>query len=286
MTPADILTELGLNQLEAEIYTHLLQSEPSTAYRIAQSIGKQTANVYKAVEMLARRGAVMIEEGENRLVRAVPVREFLRHTEREFMARTKTAATMLDALHKPTFDERVYRIESVAETLEKARMMLEHDATRVAVVDAFPKAWRAIAPSVAKAIARGIDVHVQTYEPVTIEGAASHVVAAPGAAVLEYWRSEQLNVVVDGKQNLVAMLSTELDRVYQAFWSQSLYLSTLLHAGLTAEHTLHKLMRMADEKRSPAAIVRALRKHRFFLKNEVPGQKELMRRFRGADKDS
>lgn len=286
MDALEILTNLGFNQLEAEIYTHLLQNEPSTAYRIAQAIGKQTANVYKAVDMLARRGAVMVEEGENRVVRAVPAREFLRHTEREFMAQTKKAAEALEALHQPSFDERVYRIESVNEAIEKARWMLEKEATKVAVVDAFPRAYAAIATAVQKAIKRGVEVHVQTYESVTIDGAASHVVAGPGAKVLEFWRSEQLNVIVDGRENLVALLSPDLNRVYQAFWSRSLYLSTLLHGGTTAEQTIHKLLQMLDEKRSPAAIARAIRAHRFFLSSEIPGQKELMRRFTGPEKKS
>lgn len=281
MTPAEILTDLGLNQLEAEVYTHLLSSEPATAYRIAQSIGKQTANVYKAVETLARRGAVMIEEGGSRAVRAVPVREFLRHTEREFLERTKTAAEVLSTFHRPSFDERVYRIESVAEALEKARWLLEKEATKVAVVDAFPRAYAAIAASVAKAIKRGVAVHVQTYEPVEIRGGASHIVAAPGQEVLDFWRCEQLNVVADGRQHLLGLFSADLERIYQVFWSQSLYVSSLLHGGMLAEQTIHKLLRMLDEKRSPTAIARAIRAHRFFLNSDVPGQKELLARFRG-----
>lgn len=284
MTPTEILTDLGLNQLEAEIYTHLLQSEPSTAYRIAQSIGKQTANVYKAVEMLARRGAVMLEEGENRLVRAVPIREFLKHTEREFLERTKAAAATLAALHRPTFDERVYRIESVAEALEKARWMLEKDAMKIAVVDVFPRTYDAIAGSVAKAIKRGIAVHVQTYAPVTIAGAASHVVAGPGQEVLDFWQCEQLNVVIDGRQHLLALFSPDLEQAYQVFWSQSLYVSSLLHGGLNAELTIHKLLRMLDEKRSPTAVAKAIRAHRFFLNSDIPGQKELLARFAGETK--
>jgi HTH-type transcriptional regulator, sugar sensing transcriptional regulator len=286
VTPTEILTNLGLNQLEAEIYAYLLRSEPSTAYRIAQAIGKQTANVYKAVEMLARRGAVMIEEGESRLVRAVPAREFLRHAEREFLERTKAAGEVLGALHHPTFDERVYRIESVAEALERARIMLESEAKKLAVVDAFPRAWEAIAASASKAIARGVELHVQTYAPVEIEGASAHVVAAPGDAVLDYWRCEQLNIIVDGRQHLLALFSPELDRVYQVFWSHSLYVSSLLHGGFLGEQTIHKLLHMLEEKRSPAAIRRAIRAHRFFLSSDVPGQKELLARFRGGNKPS
>ena len=284
--PIAILTDLGFNQLEAEIYTHLLQSEPMTPYKVAQAVGRQTANVYKAVEILARRGAVMIEEGESRLCRAVPVKEFLRHTEREFLGKTKNAAAVLSAIDKPSFDERVYRIESVAEVVERVKTMLEREATDVAVVDAFPSAFAAIRPSIEKAIARGVKVFVQTYEPTDLRGATSVVAARPAADVLEFWRSEQLNVVIDGRQSLVALMAPQLERVYQAIWSNSLYLATLLHAGMRSEHTIHQLLHMVDAKRSPEAIARAVKAHRFLLDSRLPGQEELLARFRGEKRAS
>jgi HTH-type transcriptional regulator, sugar sensing transcriptional regulator len=272
-TMIDTLTSLGLNELEAEIYVHLLQHEPMTAYRVAQSLGRQTANVYKAVESLSRRGAVLVEEGENRLCRAVPPREFLRRTERKFLERTKAASEALAELHRPTFDERVYRIESVAQVFEQAATMLG-EARAVAVVDAFPAAAATMRPAIEKAIRRGVKVYVQTYDAVLIEGA---ILATPPdpAAVLAYWQSEQLNVVVDGAQCLIALLSRTLDDVHQALWSNSPYLAALLHSGLTSEHTLHRL----GPARGERELRRILDEHRFFLHDELPGSRALLARF-------
>ncbi|HVG23360.1 MAG TPA: helix-turn-helix domain-containing protein [Thermoanaerobaculia bacterium] len=269
----ELLTQLGLNELEAAIYVHLLQHEPVTAYRVGQALGKQTANVYKAVEVLARRGAVVIEEGETRLCRAVPVKEFLRHTERDFLATTRAAAEQLGKLHQPTFDERVYRIESPAQVFEQAATMLA-GADSVAIVDAFPAALRQIRAAVEKAIRRGVKAYVQVYEPTDLPGA---ILVHPGrsAESLAHWQSEQLNVVADGRQCLLALLSPTLDVVHQAMWSRSLYLSSILHSGLTAEHTLHRLM----HARGATATQKVLGEHRFFLHDEVPGARELMSRF-------
>ncbi|HEX8252380.1 MAG TPA: helix-turn-helix domain-containing protein [Thermoanaerobaculia bacterium] len=272
-TPLEMLTTLGLNDLEAEIYLHLLQHEPMTAYRVAQALGKQTANVYKAVDVLARRGAVMIEEGANRLCRAVPAKEFLRHAERDFLAKTKAAATALAELHQPNFDERVYRLESVGQVLEQASTILAA-ARATAVVDAFPAAWREIRPAVEKAIRRGVKMYVQLYEPVELDGALL-VVVPNGERALEHWQSEQLNIVVDGERNLLALLSRNLDAVHQALWSNSLYLSSLLHSGLTAEHTIHRLIAARGER----AMRQILDEHRFFLHDELPGARELLSRF-------
>jgi len=268
-----MLVQLGLNELEADIYCHLLQHEPMTAYRIAQSLGKQSANVYKAVEVLARRGAVMIEEGANRLCRAVPVKEFIRHTERDFLSRTKAAASALAELHRPSFDERVYRVESVAQVFEQASTMLAA-ARAVAVVDAFPAAWEKVRPAVEKTIRRGVKVYLQVYEPVELEGAIL-IVPPDAPRAIEHWQSEQLNIVVDGEQALVALLSATLDEVHQALWSNSLYLASLLHSGMTAEHTLHRLLAAGSER----GMRQVLREHRFFLHDELPGARELMARF-------
>ena len=69
----ELLHSLGLNRLEAEVYTFLLeQPEPVTAYRAGRALGRPTANVYKAIEALARKGAVVIDEGSTRLCRPSP----------------------------------------------------------------------------------------------------------------------------------------------------------------------------------------------------------------------
>ena len=80
----EYLIDLGLNQLEAEVYLALLPEEPMTAYRIGKIIGKPTANVYKAIDVLARKGAVVIEEGKNRKCKAVEVQLFVAQLKRDF----------------------------------------------------------------------------------------------------------------------------------------------------------------------------------------------------------
>jgi sugar-specific transcriptional regulator TrmB len=267
----ELLCELGLNQLEAEVYAFLLPREPMTAYAIGSAIARPTANVYKAIERLARAGAVLVEEGANRLCRAVPVKEFLRHTERDFVARRREAEEVLGTLVQETFDERVYRVESVGEALERCREMLAR-AKVVAVVDAFPRALEAIAPAIAQAARRGVEVVVEAYAPTSIAG-ADVVVVPEGQLSLDAWRSEQLNVVVDGREHLLALLSQDLREVYQAVWSRSVYLSCLHHSGRMTEITLVRLLNQGG----PAAA--AVRDHPFFRNSEVPGHRELVRRF-------
>jgi len=272
-----LLIELGLSELEAEVYVFLLAHPPVTAYRVAKHIGKATANTYKAIESLARRGAVLVEEGENRLCRAVPAAEFVQHLERSFSALTKKTENVLATLEQPSWDERVYKIESVPQLLERCRQMLEERVERLAVIDAFPAALTAILPSVQAALERRADVLVQAYRPIEVPG-ATVVVPDIGPQAEMQWGSQQLNVVIDGREALIALMNNELSEVIQGVWTNSLYLACILQAGMMAEQTLHGIREVQDARDAASRTRQILDRHRFFINTEIPGQKELLAR--------
>jgi sugar-specific transcriptional regulator TrmB len=270
------LRNLGFNQLESEVYVFLLGRPAVTAYAVGRSLGRPTANVYKAVESLARRGAVLVEEGDQRACRAVPVSELLRQLDHGYKATLQSAKDALAELELQSDDERVYRIESVTRLFERCRDMMAK-ARSVVVVDAFPRALERIRPFVVAACRRGVRVFVEAYAPVEIEG-ASVAVFPKGEETLAKWQSEQLNVVVDGREHVLALLSPELDEVRQGVWSNSLYLSCLHHAGRLCEHTLIGMLSAARDG-DTAAVLKRLEEHGFFINSDVPGLTQLMERF-------
>lgn len=271
----EYLRRLGLNQLEAEVYLALLPLEPTTAYRIGKLIGRPTANVYKAVEALARRGAVMVQEGGSRLVSALPVEEFLGKTERTFLETTRQLSEDLRALQqRREVDDSVYRLESGSQVLERVRQMLEDTVQSVAVIDAFPVALEAIRPSIAVAIDRGVEVFVQAYAPVEIDG-ADVAITEFGEESVASWGGQQLNVVIDGREHLLALLDDSLEGVVQAIWSQSVYLSCILHAGRLCEQTIVKLLGLRGKRQFRAEAIELLESHRFFIHDVVPGHRQL-----------
>ena len=275
--PIELLQTLGLNHLEAEVYALLLaHDEPITAYRIGQTLGKPTANVYKAIAALSRKGAVIVVEGEPRLCRPVPLEEFLGHLEHTYLQTTKQVATQLAHLREPAPDERIYQLQSVPLVLERCRLMLAR-AKRVAVIDAFPKAMDAVKPAAEEAIARGVDVHAQVYEPTTIAGAHT-VQAYQSERILKHWSSQQLNCVIDGQEVLLALLHDDLSEVYQAVWTASPFLACMLHAGLLREHFFHDIATLDGQDGFPAALRALLERHPSFHTADVPGQKLLFAR--------
>jgi sugar-specific transcriptional regulator TrmB len=271
------LTEIGLSRLEAEVYSFLAGSTPQTAYRVAKEIGRPTANVYKAVEALARLGGLVIQEGDNRECRAVSIKEFLHHLKKDFARRAKQVEQTLASTSQSYEDERVYQIQSVPLAFERCCTMLERCHT-IAVVDAFPGPLERIRPAIEKAVSRGIEVRVEAYQPIKLPG-ANVIVAGLGRDIPEFWGSQQMNVVIDGQELLAALMNNELTQIHQAIWSRGLYLSCLIHAGLLHEQTITRLLAVMDQPQALGQLRSILKSCRFFHSSDVPGQKALHRLF-------
>jgi sugar-specific transcriptional regulator TrmB len=272
-----VLQCLGLNALESDVYTLLLaESEPITAYRIGKQLGKPTANVYKAIDALTRKGAVIVDESEPKLCRPVHADEFLGHLEKSFSASIRDARSGLEQLGEPPPDERVYHLRSVPLVFERARAMLQR-AQRVVVLEAFPGVAAELRGAIQETIDRGVEVYLQLYGPLAIEG--GHVVSThEGDASRRHWRSEQLNLAVDGRELLLALLEHQLDDIYQALWTNSLYLSCLFHAGLMREHFFSQVGELAHSQPEDSPLNRLIAAHPVFHTMEVPGQVELFAR--------
>jgi HTH-type transcriptional regulator, sugar sensing transcriptional regulator len=271
------LVELGFTALEAEVYTWLLGEPAATGYRIAQGIGKPVANTYKAIESLQNKGAILVEEEENRLCRAVPADELLRALDRGFAARRAQAARSLAGMARPEGDDRVYTLRTPEQVLERARTMLA-GARRVALVDAFPRALDAVGAAVVKAAARGVTAAVKAYAPARL-GDAEVYVQPQAERTIARWPGEWLNLVVDGAEHLLAFLARDLGAVRQAIWSRSPYLSWVYHSALGSELVMAEVLAMAataprgDPLRKVAARADAL------VVPDAPGYKALVKRF-------
>jgi len=273
----ELLQLLGFNQLEAMVYSYLLTEKPQTAYSIGKSLGKPTANVYKAIESLMMKGAVQTVEGANRLCKAVPADEFLRLVERNHRQLTEKAKLALQGLSSDYQDEEIYRLHAISLVIERCRSMLSSSQS-IAVIDVFPGLVETLRPAVEEAIQRGVRMYVQVYQPVEIEGAEVTCVTK-GDDIIKYWRSQQLNLVVDGRECLVALMDIDLKKVFQALWSRGLYLSCIIHSGLMQEFNVHQLISVSDLPNGAERMRSILSDTKFFINSDVPGQRELFNRY-------
>jgi len=276
-TAVHALTRLGFTALEAEAYTWLLGEPGATGYRIAKGIGKPVANTYKALESLQAKGAVLVEEDENRVCRAVPAEELLQQLERGFASHCSDAARALSRVTGPEGDDRVYTLRTPAQVMERARSMLKA-ARQVVLIDAFPAALAAIRPDIARAAARGVEVAVKTYRRMDTGGTKTFV-EPEGERVLARWSGEWLNLVVDGAEHLLAFMDADLGRVRQAVWSGSPYLSWVYHSALAAELVMAEVEALSRHKVAPPRLRQLVQRFSDLTMSEAPGYQALMKRF-------
>ncbi len=227
------LIELGLTGLEAQAYGYLLEHAPATGYRVAMGLGKPTANTYKALQSLHDKGALILEDSEKREFRPVSPRELLDALERRFKERKKRAGAELRMVKQPEADDRVYRLQTPEQILERLRQMLSQ-CRRVAVLDLFSWAVDHLKDDLEAAAGRGLDVLAKVYEPCSMEGVRV-VISGRANQTLRRWPGQWANAVIDGHEHVLALLSRDGTRVHQAIWSGSAFLSLVYHVSLVSE---------------------------------------------------
>ncbi|MGE0786419.1 MAG: TrmB family transcriptional regulator [Sandaracinaceae bacterium] len=235
----EALMGLGLSQLEAEVYVVLLTHPSSTGYRVAQQLGKAAAGVYKALDALTQRGAVLVEDEESRRCVAVPPEELVGQIERAFEAKRRTASAALRRIEREDRDVRLHRLRSFEHVVERAQRMLER-AEQVAVIDVFPDALPLVKDGVEAAHARGVRVLAQVYRDDPL-AATMRVVAPDAEHLIARWRASWLNLVVDAREHLLSFLDCGARRVVHATWTNSAYLSVVYYNGVTSELALDAL---------------------------------------------
>lgn len=265
----ELLFEFGFNRLEADVYLFLLTDKPTTAYGIGKGIGKPSANVYKAIASLSSKGAVIIEDNKSKICRAVDPNEFVALYQKNILSKTESAKKLLGSLKPQPNDERSYTIDSVSLVFERFEQMMKRCKT-IAVVDAFPLTLERVIDSIKEAVERGVLVHIEAYKPIVIEG-ADIALTSLGDKTLDHWQSQQLNLIIDGEEHLIALMDNKLEKVKQATWSNNTYLSCMLHAGFLKEQTVIKIMEAVNEPNFAELVKGILEKQKLFFNSNIPG---------------
>jgi predicted transcriptional regulator len=228
-----IINDLGFTALEAEIYVFLLQHSPATGYKIAKGIGRSFTNTYKALATLQARGAILVDESESKLSRAVPVEELMDQLQARFTEQRRKAETAVRRLPLSPADTGIYRFSSVDQVYERFRVMLREGEER-ALAELFPGPCRRLREPVEAAAAAGLDISVRTYAGETLAGV--RMIHSPfSESNMSTWNSQWLALFVDGRQFLLAHLSSDEKGVYEAIWSANLFLARAFYSYINAD---------------------------------------------------
>jgi HTH-type transcriptional regulator, sugar sensing transcriptional regulator len=260
-----ILGELGFNDTEALVYCELLRAPGSTGYRVAQSLGKAQASAYAALAALETKGAVMYDDSETRAYRAVPPGELLGRLRKKFDHNFERANQLLESLEAPANDTRIYQLRNVEQVYERVRTMLS-EARETVVFELFPGPIEELREDLVAAAGRGVRVAGLVLRPEdAVEGVQS-IVSKRGQRILEIFPGQQITVVVDAAQFLVALLDSG-GQVQHGMWTANGYLAFLFSNGIVSDVVLHGSDYLDEIGGSP---------NKFLFKDLPPGYHAMM----------
>ncbi|TVQ78059.1 MAG: hypothetical protein EA380_06540 [Phycisphaeraceae bacterium] len=282
---------IGLTDLEARVYLHLLSHGPETGYSIGKAIGKPNPNVYMAIESLHAKGVLEVAAGEPRLCRATPVDEVLAAARSRFDHALDAAARALAGSTAGGVDDGVYQLGSAAQVIQRARRLLA-DARSCAVVDALPAIADELAEDMAMAATRGVSVVALVYRPITIPGVET-ILHSMGELAQQLIEGEHILLSRDASEVVLGLLDppsqpgawSESGGVRQAIYTASTFLAWHLHdnfhhqlftyaiaEGLAQDDPMRgKLMRIYESRLLGIAPLRS------------PGWRTMLERFGSED---
>jgi HTH-type transcriptional regulator, sugar sensing transcriptional regulator len=248
------LSSLGFSETEAAVYCELLERS-ATGYRLAQAIGKSPPNIYHALGALHQKGAVMVDDSEGRVYRAVPPAELLGALGEQFALRREQALSALSVIRTASTDDRVYHLKGARQAYGRAREIIA-GAREILLFDCFPRVFAVLVADLRAAAARGVTVAGVVYDEAWEPGLRL-VRSRADPVVTARWPGDQLSVVADAAEYLLALLSPDGRQARHALWSDGAYLSALQHNGLASEIRLSALVPEEDDALADLALLRA-----------------------------
>lgn len=247
-SPADLaLTTFGFTELESRLYCELLRTGSASGYRLAQRVGKAAANVYQALNTLTQKGAVFVSEDleDKRTYSPISPQHLMKMLHESFEERHAAALAKLEAVYAPQSDERVYSVQGVHQIFERARTMLA-SAKDIVLIDFFPEIYDLLRDEVDAVRARGVTVAGIAYRQ---DDAGPDMPLNKDSAELvsSRWPGLGLIIIADGCQYLVAQLSRDMTTVLNGVWTDSVFLSCILHSAVAADIRLVALRADASD---------------------------------------
>jgi len=278
-TPLRALEDLGFTRVETEVYVYLIRNSPATGYQIAKAIDRTRGATYGVLASLAAKGAVVVDAGATQLWRAVAVGEFMDLLENRFLRGKRAVIDALKHMEPTPPDSLVYQLRTVEQVYERARKMLA-SAKEMVFLDLDPKPYALLRKDIQAAVKRGVKVALLVCEPVKL----------PGARVVQYFEGYhieeriqvyQLVVSIDCREFLISSLSRAEDRVMQACWSASPFMSwvvsTYLKMNILAEDFVTLIEGGASGKELKASYKSY---YRYLPPYESPGFNDLKKVFK------
>jgi len=269
--------EFGLSGLEAEVYLAVLGEPDSTGYRISQVLGKPAPNIYKALDSLVTKSAVLADEGSrSRTFTAVPIREQIIQRSRRLDELGMDIEMGLKNIYRPDSEEGIYKLNSVHQVIAKAQEMINQSFDSI-VADADNGPMMKLAEHFQASAERGVKVLLHGRDPIDIPGCEFI------SSVTEGWKGDMLVLITDSREYLIAFMSRGMKTPINGIWSRN-FISPCLYRGYMIKALFYKVvMMMGNEDTSLNDIRIELLRLWEQWGYDDPGKEALKKVLRGTD---
>lgn len=233
------LTKLGFTETEARIYCELLRRPGATGYAVAKALKKSQANIYSALASLEAKGAVVFDKGAVKTYRAVASDELFSRLRRDLRDAFESAQVALADMAAPPKTDRIYQLSNAEQVYQRAAIMCGHAMDSISFA-LFPVPFQRLQSELAEATNRGVGVAGVTFNAGDSVAGAICVPSIKSSRAVR-WPGDQLTLVVDAREAMVALFDSRTDKVIHAVYTDSVYLSCLLHAATVDAIILNQL---------------------------------------------
>ena len=225
-----LLRDLGLNELEANIYIWLLENKRSTGYKIAGQIGKPVANTYKALKSLQNKGAVMSDSSSGTIYfDTIPIEEFLNKIENEFKTKREQIVDEVKKLEVQQEPTGIYELQSKELVFEKVNSMIK-SAQNTLLIDGFPAPMKIIKQYLSADRPKDINIYVKNYSGDDIDNVHQLKANFDDLPISEL-NGQWLVVLKDTKESLIAFFNKDGSELIHCIWTKDPFISFVLFNG-------------------------------------------------------
>jgi len=256
-----LLSSVGFSALETDVYWALLQEPGSSGYRLAQMVGKQAANIYKALDSLRTKGAVLADESTRPTTYiALPIREYIDAKRRDLEnLQTQIEQELEDVAASPAHGG-IFELTSVTQVYERCRELLRNARTVVLLnVDARP--LEELRGELNAAADRGVRVLIKTRVPAARDDSSGLELQADA---------------VDSKAFVLAFLLCDGSDVEEAIWVRHPHLASQVCWLFQSDFTLTRVKVLVEAGKEVKEIGREM--HRLTRMVEVQAPPEMLPR--------
>ncbi|MBN1327166.1 MAG: hypothetical protein JW996_04385 [Candidatus Cloacimonetes bacterium] len=229
-----MLREIGLSELEANIYIWLLENKRSTGYKIAGQIGKPVANTYKALKSLQRKGAVISDDSSGTIYfDTIPAEEFLNKLESEFRHKRENIIAEVNNLEIKQEPTGIYELHSKELVFEKVKSMINTTRKQL-LIDGFPAPMKVLKDLLTKEFTSTKSIYIKNYDGDLIDNVHQIQASIPDLTYTEL-NGQWLIVLRDTVESLIAFFNKDGSELIHAVWTQDPFISFVLYNGSAYE---------------------------------------------------